>query len=283
MRLFVTAGLLWILISRIGIGQAAVLVCQLSPVQLILAIIALALSIPVNTLRWRTIVGLESSPPQLFALLKISLVGLFFNQILPTGIGGDAVRAWRLQKLGIGNLGTAIRSVLLDRAAGYFILVVLYACGLPLLLAANPEPRQQLVVIAGLATAASGLFALLIMDFMPRFLSRLPILNSLATLSRQARNLCGDVRKFTMIIFLSSLSTGLTVLCVKLLGDGLDVRLSYATWLAIVPPVAFVQLLPVSLAGWGIRGRARCHAERFRRPHRERRDDLASVWSLSNY
>jgi hypothetical protein len=39
-----------------------------------------------------------------------------------------AVRVWRCCKLGLG-LGATVRSVLLDRACGYLVLIVVYAAG----------------------------------------------------------------------------------------------------------------------------------------------------------
>ena len=42
--------------------------------------------------RWQFILSAEAPSPGLTTLLKIVFVGLFFNQVLPTGVGGDAVR-----------------------------------------------------------------------------------------------------------------------------------------------------------------------------------------------
>jgi len=56
-----------------------------------------------------------------------------------------------------------------------------------------------------------------------------------------------------MVLLLSGLGIGLTVLSFKFLGDSVGVHLSYPNWLIIVPPVALIQLVPVSLAGWGVR------------------------------
>jgi uncharacterized membrane protein YbhN (UPF0104 family) len=53
-------------------------------------------------LRWHIILSAEAPSPGAGALLKIVWVGLFFNQVLPTGVGGDVVRAWRCRKIGIG-------------------------------------------------------------------------------------------------------------------------------------------------------------------------------------
>ena len=94
------------------------------------------------SLRWHFVLSAEVPSPGAGALLKIVFVGLFFNQVLPTGVGGDAVRVWRCRKLGIG-LGAAIRSILLDRACGYLVLIVVYAATLPSLLQILPDVQQR--------------------------------------------------------------------------------------------------------------------------------------------
>jgi uncharacterized membrane protein YbhN (UPF0104 family) len=80
------------------------------------------------------------------SVLKIVLVGLFFNQVLPSGVGGDAVRAWRCHRLGIG-VAAAIRSLVLDRVSGYLVLVILFAAGLPVLLRVLPERHQRYGIV----------------------------------------------------------------------------------------------------------------------------------------
>jgi len=56
-----------------------------------------------------------------------------------------------------------------------------------------------------------------------------------------------------MVLFLSGLGIRLTGLSFKFLGDSVGAELSYPNWLVIIPPVALIQLIPVSLAGWGVR------------------------------
>jgi glycosyltransferase 2 family protein len=126
----------------------------------------------VVALRWHLILSAAVPSPGPATLLKIVFVGLFFNQVLPTGVGGDAVRAWRCSKLDIG-LGAAIRSILLDRAWGYTVLVVLYAAALPSLLKLLPEMRERAGVVVVLAAALAGLLALVLLDYLPRPLLRL--------------------------------------------------------------------------------------------------------------
>ncbi len=251
-RLLVTAGLFWILVSRIDVTQAADLLSRSLSSPLLAGILVLAATIPINALRWHAILSNRSKFPSAFTLFKIILVGLFFNQVLPTGIGGDVVRAWRSQKQGI-SLGAAMRSILIERASGYSVLVILYAAGLPFLLRAMPGASEKRIILAVLVAAIGGLASLFVLDWVTSFAARWPVIAFLADLSRDARRLCSELSRLAMVLLLSGLGIGLTVLSFKFLGDSVGVHLSYPNWLIIVPPVALIQLVPVSLAGWGVR------------------------------
>jgi hypothetical protein len=162
------------------------------------------------------------------------------------------VRAWRCHRLGI-PLGAAVRSVLIDRAGGYAVVVVTYMVNLPTLLRVLPDPGARVGILAVLAVTLAGLLALPLIDFLPAQLMRLPGLAALADLSRSARRLVLDPGRCIAMLGLSILAVGFGVLACKLVGDSLGVPLSFATWLVIVPPVTLIQLAPVSLAGWGVR------------------------------
>ena len=69
-----------------------------------------------------------------------------------------------------------------------------------------------------------------------------------AALSVAARRFSADPRRLVPNLILSTASVGLTVLAFKLVGDGVGATLGYATWLVVMPPVALVQLAPISLA-----------------------------------
>jgi uncharacterized protein (TIRG00374 family) len=204
------------------------------------------------SLRWHVILSAEVPSPGVGRLLKITFVGLFFNQALPTGIGGDAVRAWRCRKLGIG-LGAAIKSILLDRACGYLVLVVIYAASLPSLLSILPEAQQRASVVAVLGAGLLGLLVLLFLDCLPRAMLRLGVIAPLAELSRESRRLFTHPRRCGTVLGLSILTIGLTILAFKLVANSVGCHLPLANWIMIVPPVSLIQLLPVSLAGWGVR------------------------------
>jgi glycosyltransferase 2 family protein len=210
----------------------------------------LVAGVPVNAARWRVVLGAHA--PNTTRLMRLLMVGVFFNQILPTGVGGDAVRAWRCRKLGIG-LGRAVRSVLLDRASGYIMMLAMYAVSLPILLGRFPDFRVRAGLATILGAALCGLLALVAVDRLPAWLLRGPIFVSLAALSREMRLLVANPKRFATVLGLSAAGVVLNVLGCMLTGESIGVGLSLGTWLLVLPPITFIQLLPASFAGWGVR------------------------------
>jgi uncharacterized membrane protein YbhN (UPF0104 family) len=91
------------------------------------------------------------------------------------------------------------------------------------------------------------------MDYLPRRLLRFRLVAELAALSREGRRLFARPARSAAIVGLSVVTVGFAILAVMLVAGSLGVDLPFLTWLAIVPPVTLIQLVPVSLAGWGVR------------------------------
>ena len=93
-------------------------------------------------------------------VLRIVLVGLFFNQALPSTIGGDAVRAWQIHRA-VASVGLALRSVILDRLAGLAGLILLVAAVLPFLFQITSSSVAH-VTMMGLITVAVAVLAMVL-------------------------------------------------------------------------------------------------------------------------
>jgi glycosyltransferase 2 family protein len=251
-KIAVTVSLLWFLVSRVDLHHIANALTRLNLATLGLAAFVLALTIPANAARWHYILSASGYSLGIGRSAKIVLVGLFFNQMLPSGVGGDAVRAWRCHLLGI-PAGQAIRSILLDRAMGLASIVLVYAAGLPILLRMMADGAQQGVFVAILLFAVSGLVALFSLDLLPNFLLRAKFLSFFGSISVEGRRLVGDVRRFAIIIFLAFLGTAINIWSYQRIALSIGANLSFVDWALIVPPVTLVQLVPISLAGWGLR------------------------------
>src|SRR5262249_29946234 len=126
--------LIWLLVSRIDLSETVSRLGRLSPAGAIGCVILLAGQLALMALRWRRVADILGVALGRTTVLRITAVGAFFNQTLPSSIGGDAVRVWLVMREGTA-LGKAFNVVLCDRVLGLVVLVGLIAVTLPLLYA----------------------------------------------------------------------------------------------------------------------------------------------------
>jgi uncharacterized membrane protein YbhN (UPF0104 family) len=185
--------------------------------------------------------------------LRIYLIGTFFNQTLPSTLGGDAFRVWLAGRLGT-PLGKAVTGVLIDRLSGLLVILLAIALSLPASLSLVPDPiaRWSLVMVAGAGLAGYG-----VVLFVPRrfsaFLGRWRATRAILDLSGDARRLflvprfAGRILAFSLLVLLISAAVIYT------LGRAIGVDLGVVNCLLLTPPVIVVAFVPISVAGWGVR------------------------------
>lgn len=116
----------------------------------------------VSALRWRVFLEALEVSIGMAATLKLTLIGSFFNAFLPTGVGGDAYKAFRVRP-SAGSLAVGIASVLLDRIAGIATLAIV---GLPVAIAVSfgsditPLVLTSFVVASGILVLSTCLLVL---------------------------------------------------------------------------------------------------------------------------
>ena len=93
---------------------------------LLLAILVFLFQLIICVFRWRAALAAIEAFLSFVDALKIFYIGVFFNQTLPSSVGGDGVRMYMAHRAGL-KLGAAINGVMLERAAvvAALVLVVL--------------------------------------------------------------------------------------------------------------------------------------------------------------
>ena len=94
--------------------------------------------------------------------MRFNLIGTFFNQTLPSSIGGDAVRLWLVARDGAG-WRAATYSIFVDRAIGLIALAIIIVASLPwsYSLISDPAGRSALLFIDFAALAGGVGFLVL--------------------------------------------------------------------------------------------------------------------------
>jgi uncharacterized membrane protein YbhN (UPF0104 family)/8-oxo-dGTP pyrophosphatase MutT (NUDIX family) len=227
-----------------SIGLAAAFTC-------VLVILLLSL---LGALRWRIILKRLNTPIAFMESGRLVLIGQFFNQILPSGMGGDAVRVWLLTRAGT-RLRTAFLSVAADRIFALAAVVLCMVGSIPLLV---PGPAALPVIFLS-AAGAGGILLLLSLDQLFRWLPR--------ALPRRAFQAVDVLRELAGVLRLVLRGTpgnaavlGISVANQLILGwiiwfiaRCLHAQISLLTTMALFPPALLLSMMPVSLGGWGVR------------------------------
>ena len=119
------AYLLW----KINVRETADVVADASPWWFLLAVAIMTLTVIPMAERWRRLLASQGMRERLPWLTRAYLVSYTAGQILPTAVGGDAVRILETSRRHPARLGAISAIVLLERALGGAATVLLGAVG----------------------------------------------------------------------------------------------------------------------------------------------------------
>ena len=172
-------------------------------------------------------------------------LAIFINQVCPGGIVGDLSRAWRHART--AETGPAVRAVILERLSGQMVMIVLSLGAV----AALPEDLIGDVPYGWVFLVILSLVTVVVMTLVRRrssgnesLVEKLLHDTRIAVCSREAlpRQLISS-----SIIVASYLLT--FVIAARAIGSYTPL----ATLVPLIPIVLLAMLLPISIAGWGVR------------------------------
>lgn len=261
-RLVLSAILLWVLVTKIGASWSEAIPDPTAKTigWLVGAFVLTLAGIVLSAIRWAAVLDALDIRAPFRRLLTLYFAGQFMGNVLPSTIGGDALRVTRLSKE-TGEAPTVFASVVLERLTGWLVLPVITLTGLLV----NPGLRA-LGRASHLATAVA-LFTLGLLVVV------------VALTARQGRGVEARLehnegwRRFTTAVRLGVrtlvhepkatariLATGfgyqLIIIVAALMAAralNLPAGAGPTALLAFVPAVLIAQVLPISISGLGIR------------------------------
>lgn len=218
-----------------------------------LTLVVLAMQVALVAVRWRAIAAVCGAPLGLGAALQISFIAMFFNQVLPSTVGGDAARIWLLARKG-GGWASATYSVLIDRITGVVVLAFIVMACLPWTLALIGDAVARSVMILIGVGAVAGALVFLAIGFAPRaWFDRFMPARHLAETSRMAWRLCRSPHSAVVVAVCSLAIHALTVTAAWACMKAVAAPVGFAPILFLLPPVLLIATVPISIAGWGVR------------------------------
>ena len=222
---------------------------------LLVAQIVWMLGVVVRAYRWQTLVRDQGVDASLGELASLYFVGSLFNNLLPSGFGGDAVKMYELSQRSEQG-AEAVSSVLVDRFMG---LIALQAIGLVALIFAWQLVPLQVVALTVTLFGVS-LMAAWVVSYRPlwEFLAeRVPLFNRLLSINA-VRSFVSSLQSYSSSALLRSFGVGIVfnVMLIAanfLVGLALGVDLPPSYYMIFVPLTSLVLVLPISFAGLGVR------------------------------
>lgn len=256
LRLVVGVALLAWLLFRIDAREAWRTLVDADPFWLGTAFAIQVGSKSFGVLRWRALLaGVGHDVPRR-VLLRLVLVGLFFNQLLPSSVGGDVARGMGLAARDVPRAAAAA-SVVGDRIVGVLALAVLALLGGVYGAWRYPDDGPWAVSI-GFALLVAAILAILGRPGVLRRVSRFRRIP--AGVSRRVTRLMDSLvllaGRRDRVRMATALSLGLAT-CAALfhwaVGHALAIDLPLVAYFVVVPSVMLLAAVPITLNGLGIR------------------------------
>jgi glycosyltransferase 2 family protein len=210
--------------------------------------------------RWQILLRVQKIRLSLPRLSGLFLIGMFYNQFLPGGTGGDIIKSYLLLKETAEHKAGALLAVVFDRLIGLVALVAITVTLVSLrfdLLSRTPETRNLLwLLLLVLGISISALIASFVVSgfnlfhLLPRkFPGRDKLIEIAAAYHLYARHWVATFFAFAASL-VAHLATFTTFLCVAY---AFHASVKLIDFFAVLPVERTLTALPISFAGVGLR------------------------------
>lgn len=249
-KLIVTVVIFYVLFTYIDFSQLLAILAKSHGGYIVLALLAQLASTLLAAYRWRLIMKELQFREKVSFYVRSYFKGTFFNQVLPGSIGGDAVRIIDLAQRGYEKK-EAFYGIFVDRVVGLVGLLVLNLIANILFYDTFPAWLFNLINLITLGGIA-GFFVMMNLDKLT-FLAHFKGLDLLHRLGLRLQRLYASKTLLLRHIVISVVVHLFTVIAIYFLALSVDVWVGLQVFLIAVPPVFLLTIVPISLAGWGVR------------------------------
>src|SRR5256714_9504138 len=211
-------------------------------------------------IRWQILLRVQKIRLNFPRLSRLFLIGMFYNQFLPGGTGGDIIKSYLLLKETPKHKAGALLAVVFDRLIGLVALVAITVTLVSLrfdLLSRTQETRNLLwLLLIVLGVSISALIASFIVSgfnlfhLLPhKFPGRDKLIEIAAAYHLYARHWVATFFAFAASL-VAQLATFTTFLCAAF---ALRADVIVTNFFAVMPIERTISALPISFAGVGLR------------------------------
>jgi uncharacterized protein (TIRG00374 family) len=210
--------------------------------------------------RWYILLKAQGVRADRIVLLKSFVVGLFFNNLLPSTVGGDISRAYDTTRFGI-TLAPALAVIVVDRFLGLLALASIALVSIALSWNYHDEILLPYAIVIGMLLCGVVASAFFLDSKRGTFTAFAKLVAKLpASIQRVIRKVDqafaafrGRPRDLWLVYGLSLLLQVNVVLNFYLIGQALEIPVGFGTFFLIIPLALFIMLIPISINAVGVR------------------------------
>ena len=259
LKLVLSAGLLVYLLRSVDLSEVFRHVIEGNHLYFGVAVVVYVIVVLLSTVRWKVLLDALGSAPSFWTLCQSYMVATFFNNFLPSNVGGDVVRVRDAAKSAGSHTASLIVAVV-DRVVGF---VALYVIASTAFLFGGPMVRGLAgarVIRLGLTAIFVVLGAIFLRSGMVTAITERIGLRRFPWIWDKFESVQGAVNSFrarkTALIEAFLLSLMLQFLGVTyfyMVARALRIDLQFGASLLMVPLCTLIQAIPISFNGWGLR------------------------------
>jgi hypothetical protein len=253
LRVAVSAALVAWILRRAPLGEVLAAFRKADLRFVLLSIALNPLGYWASVSRWRLLLRSQGGDASFPFLLRSFLVGVFFNNLLPSTIGGDVIRAVDTSRSGVSR-AQAVAIVFVDRFLGLLTLMLIAVAGLLV----SGRLMERVPALAAWVLGGGAFMAILAgLLFLPsrRAADRLARIRHgrLGKAAAAARAFQGKGSVLLRAFGWSLLLQGAVVLNGYCLARAFHVAIPLPYFFLIVPLALFVMMVPISINAIGVR------------------------------
>ena len=257
--LLVTGGAVAYILLKIDLGKTWDILRAASPWWIALSAVLTLITVPPMAWRWQLLLAARRVHERVLWLTRTYFVSYAVGQVLPTSVGGDASRIFETSRRHPGQITPITGSVLLERALGGAVTLLLAGIGLVLAIGRYPiGPYLWIEVLFVVATLAAG-FVFFSRTVRSRLAFMLPHARRfrLEVPARAVYDGIHGYRDHAGTLFgvaLITTAAQLTrIVAIYASGRAVGIHLSLLPYVVLGPLLFLVMLVPFTVNGIGVR------------------------------
>jgi uncharacterized protein (TIRG00374 family) len=257
----VSVGVVAYLVWRIDLGRTFDLIGESRPLYLLAALAMFLSTTWAMAWRWQLLLAAKGIHEPLGWLTRLYFVGYAAGQVLPTAVGGDAVRIVEHARRRPDARAEAAAAVLMERVVGSAGTLIVAAAGLAVAATRYDDIRIFVWLEIAFVLGTLTFIVLLFSRRTGRHLQervfplgrRLRIDKPLASLHRAMHDYRTSAGTLGVVLAVTMAAQGVRIVGIWLCGEAVAVDVSPVVYFVLGPLLFLVQMVPVTLNGIGVR------------------------------